>query len=69
MPPKVTIHSTVGAGDSMVAGMVLALAKGWDLKDVLGYGVAAGTAATLNPGTELCKKEDTERIFKELKQQ
>ena len=33
------------------------------------YGVAAGTGATLNPGTELCKKEDTERLFKELKQQ
>jgi 6-phosphofructokinase 2 len=68
-PPKVVIKSTVGAGDSMVGGMVLALSKGWDLKDILCYGVAAGTAATLNPGTELCKKEDTERIFEELKQQ
>lgn len=67
-PPKVTIQSTVGAGDSMVGAMVWALSKGWELKDVLCYGVAAGTAATLNPGTELCKKEDTERIFKELKQ-
>ena len=28
IPPKVTIHSTVGAGDSMVAGMVLALSFG-----------------------------------------
>ncbi|MCK9401828.1 MAG: 1-phosphofructokinase family hexose kinase [Chitinophagaceae bacterium] len=68
-PPDVTIHSTVGAGDSMVGGMVLALSKSWSLADVLCYGVAAGTAATLNPGTELCKKEDTERLFKELKQQ
>jgi 6-phosphofructokinase 2 len=68
-PPKVVIKSTVGAGDSMVGGMVVALSKGWDLKDILCYGVAAGTAATLNPGTELCKKEDTERIFEELKQQ
>ena len=68
-PPQVVIQSTVGAGDSMVGGMVLALSRGWDLKDTLYYGVAAGTAATLNPGTELCKKEDTERIFDELKQQ
>lgn len=66
-PPDVTIHSTVGAGDSMVAGMVLALSKGWPLEDVLRYGVAAGTAATLNSGTELCKKEDTERLFAEMK--
>lgn len=68
-PPPVTIHSTVGAGDSMVAGMVLALAQGRSLPDVLKYGVAAGTAATLNSGTELCKKEDTERIFAQLKQE
>lgn len=68
-PPPVTIHSTVGAGDSMVAGMVLALAQGRALPDVLKYGVAAGTAATLNSGTELCKKEDTERIFAQLKQE
>ena len=67
-PPDVTIHSTVGAGDSMVGAMILALWKDWSLEDVLCYGVAAGTAATLNPGTELCKKEDTERIFQELKQ-
>lgn len=68
-PPKVIIHSTVGAGDSMVGAMVLTLSKDWNLEDVLRYGVAAGTAATLNAGTELCKKEDTERLFKELKQQ
>ena len=66
-PPDVTIHSTVGAGDSMVGGMVLALSKDWDLEAVLRYGVAAGTAATLNRGTELCKKEDTERLFAEMK--
>ncbi len=68
-PPQVTIHSTVGAGDSMVAGIVLAIANGLSYKEALYYGVAAGTAATLNAGTELCKKEDTERIFLQLKQQ
>ena len=67
--PKVIIQSTVGAGDSMVGAMVLALSQEWSMEDVLYYGVAAGTAATLNAGTELCKKEDTERLFKELKQQ
>jgi len=68
-PPDVTIHSTVGAGDSMVGAMVLALSKDWSLEDVLYYGVAAGTAATMNQGTELCKNEDTERLFKQLKQE
>ncbi len=68
-PPSVTIHSTVGAGDSMVAGMILALINEYTLQDALRYGVAAGTAATLNAGTELCKKEDTDRIFAQLKQE
>ncbi|MBV9989105.1 MAG: 1-phosphofructokinase family hexose kinase [Chitinophagaceae bacterium] len=67
-PPKQKIQSTVGAGDSMVAGLVAALSKEWELEDVLRYGVAAGSAATLNAGTELCKKEDTERLFAEMKQ-
>lgn len=68
-PPKVTVMSTVGAGDSMVGGILYGLSKGWTYKEILMYGVAAGTAATLHPGTELCKKEDTERIFAGLKQE
>lgn len=62
--PTVKKRSTVGAGDSMVAGMVLALSKGLSLKEVLQYGIATGTATTMNPGTELCRKQDVERLFK-----
>jgi 6-phosphofructokinase 2 len=67
--PAPTVHkkSTVGAGDSMVAGMVLRLAQGKDLKEVVCYGVASGTAATLNEGTGLCKKEDTDRLYQWIK--
>jgi 6-phosphofructokinase 2 len=32
------------------------------------YGVAAGTAATMTPGTDLCRKEDTDKIFDWLNQ-
>lgn len=64
IPPVVRRLSTVGAGDSMVAGIIISLEKGRDIKEAVQYGVAAGTAATLNPGTELCKKEDVERLFK-----
>jgi 6-phosphofructokinase 2 len=66
--PTVKKRSTVGAGDSMVAGMVLALSKGWPWMDVLQYGIATGTATTMNSGTELCKKEDVERLYKSLKE-
>jgi len=66
MPPTVPQQSAVGAGDSMVAGMVLSLIKGCSLDEVVRYGVAAGTAATMTPGSELCKKEDTEKIYEWL---
>jgi 6-phosphofructokinase 2 len=64
--PKVVAKSTVGAGDSMVAGIVFSLSKGWNLKQTLQYGVACGTAATMNEGTELCRKEDVEKLFKKI---
>ena len=62
-PPAVERKSTVGAGDSMVAGIVFYLALGKSLLQAVQYGVACGTAATLNAGTELCKKDDADRLF------
>jgi 6-phosphofructokinase 2 len=65
--PVVKTKSTVGAGDSMVAGIVFFLSKGKSLLDALQYGVASGTAATLNSGTGLCRKGDVERLFEQIK--
>lgn len=63
----VPVKSAVGAGDSLVAGLTLALAQGRSMAEAYLYGVAAGTAAVLTPGTELCRREDTDRLFAELK--
>jgi len=63
LPPTVPIVSKVGAGDSMVAGIVLSLARGKPLMEAVLFGVAAGTAAVMTPGTELCRREDTERLY------
>ncbi len=65
-PPQVDVKSTVGAGDCMVAGMTIALSQNKPWKQVLQYGIACGTAATLNSGKGLCKQEDVERLFAEL---
>jgi 6-phosphofructokinase 2 len=65
-PPTVKRKSTVGAGDSMVAGIVFYLSKGKNLIEAVQYGVACGTAAIINAGTALCNKEDAEKIFKLL---
>jgi 6-phosphofructokinase 2 len=65
--PTVRKHSTVGAGDSMVAGMVWALAEGQDYRDMARTGVACGSAATLNPGTELFSPTDVWRLLEWIK--
>jgi 6-phosphofructokinase 2 len=67
--PAVKIKSTVGAGDSMVAGIVFYISKGKNLYEALQYGIACGTAATLNNGTALCKKKDVERLFDQIKKE
>lgn len=63
VPPATECRSTVGAGDSMVGGIVLALSENRSFKKALQMGVAMGTAATMNVGTSLCAPTDVERIL------
>jgi 6-phosphofructokinase 2 len=65
--PTVHIKSKVGAGDSTVAGIVLSLARGKSLRQAVFFGVAAGAAAVMTPGTELCRLEDTEELYESLR--
>lgn len=66
--PTVKIRSKIGAGDSTVAGTVLALQRGESLPDAARFGVACGSAAVMTEGTQLCRREDAERLYEELKQ-
>jgi 6-phosphofructokinase 2 len=59
--------STVGAGDSFFGGMVAALANGETLEGAFHVAVAAGFAAVMRPGTELCHKEDVERLMPQVR--
>lgn len=61
--PSVKKLSTVGAGDSMVAGMVSVLAHGGSEAEMVRMGVACGSAATMNPGTGLFTADDARRLF------
>ena len=61
--PTVPIRSKVGAGDSMTAGIVLSLERGKSVYEAVKFGVAAGAAAVMSSGTELCGREDTERLY------
>jgi len=60
--PAVVPISTVGAGDSFLGGLVGKLTLGCDLREAFRGAVAAGTAALLAPGTELCRIAEVERL-------
>lgn len=61
--PPVKKVSTVGAGDSMVAGLAYALSNEKSLLEMVQLGVACGTAATMNPGASLFKQKDVQSLM------
>ena len=54
---QVAVYSTVGAGDSMVAGLLKGFCSGGDLKEALRSGVAAASAAVSDPSGNLFPRE------------
>lgn len=58
--PVVSVRSRVGAGDCMVAGIVMGIATEKSLREAVAYGVLCGTAAVMNAGTGLCRKDDVD---------
>lgn len=64
--PDVEKNSAVGAGDSMVAGIVFQLAQGEPLPEAVSFGIACGAAAIQTPGTELMEAEEARRLFENM---
>jgi 6-phosphofructokinase 2 len=64
--PHVATRSTIGAGDSLVGGVAVALQRGATLPEACRFGVAAGTAATLATGTGLCQAVDVDRLVRDV---
>lgn len=62
----VEAKSAVGAGDSFVAAMVHALSRQWNVIDAFRYGIAAGAAAVMTPGTDLCHRDDIDRLYRDM---
>ena len=59
----VRVRSAVGAGDSFLAAMTLALTEGRPTREAFRFGIAAGAAAAMTPGTELCRREDVMKLY------
>lgn len=64
--PKVKVKSAVGAGDSFVAGLVLALARAQKDDEALAMAAAAAAAAVTTDATQLCRPEDVMRLLPEV---
>ena len=64
--PTVPVRSTVGAGDAMLGAIVHRLRTGSSLAEAVRFGVAAGAATVMRPGTELCDRADAERLFERM---
>ncbi|MDJ0768617.1 MAG: hexose kinase [Ilumatobacter sp.] len=62
-PDVEAVASTVGSGDAMVAGLVAGTLAGHDLSGAAVWGVAAGTASVLAPGTGLLDPADFHRLL------
>jgi len=65
-PPVVPVKSKVGAGDSMVGGIVWALSEGKDLVDAVRWGIATGSAAVMSEGTSLDRIDDADEIYPQI---
>ena len=62
----VAVRSTIGAGDSMLAGIVLGLSRSLALNQAIRFGMVAGAAALLGSGTALCRFADVERLYAQM---
>lgn len=64
--PEVNAVSTIGAGDSMTAGMIYGLARKMNMPAAVGFGIACGTATTLQQGCLLANKRDIKTLYRKM---
>lgn len=65
-PPLIHAVSTIGAGDSTIAGFLAAAGRVADAGECLKTAVAFGTAACLTEGTQPPLKDDVARIYAQV---
>ena len=65
----VQVASTVGAGDSFLAGLLCGLVHGEPLPAAFRHALAGSAAALLSPGTALCRPEDVARLLPQVEVQ
>ena len=64
---KVEVKSTVGAGDSMVGALAIAIERGYTMEDALKLAAATSTASVMSEGSETGKLEIINKLLNEIK--
>jgi 1-phosphofructokinase family hexose kinase len=67
IPPQVQVRSTIGSGDSMVAGVLHILAQGGSFEEALRWGTAAGAATATTSGAEIARREQVLELLPQVK--
>jgi 1-phosphofructokinase family hexose kinase len=57
MVPSIEGEHTIGAGDSMVAGLIMGIVQDKPLEELFKIGLACGLSAVMNEGPGLCEPE------------
>jgi 6-phosphofructokinase 2 len=57
----------VGAGDSMIAGMVMGMIQDKPLPEVFEQGIACGVSAVMTKGPDLCEPETFAQALSQIK--
>ena len=65
--PNVEAVSSVGAGDTLVAGLLYGIYHKYSFLDTIQFGAAAGTAAVSTPGSQQPRLHDVEHLFAQIK--
>lgn len=66
MPPKVKVRNSLGAGDSLLGGVVSVMSRSGSFEEALKVGVACGTATALGISGSFCRKSDVDSMKKEV---
>jgi len=64
--PKIDVVSTIGAGDSSIAGFIAAISSGKSIDAALKSAISFGSAACCVEGTKAPKIEDIKRFYDEI---
>lgn len=66
VPPEIVPKSTIGSGDSLIAGMLWGFSRDLPMAEAFQWGIAAGTATAETDGSEIARRPVIDRLFPQV---